>query len=113
MNRFAFTLPFGLVCGSIVGMLVGGMWMHWHLGHDVNAANPFILLSDYPGYRAALTDPWRKAYAVVLVFALAFALLALVVSLGHKLTQYGKAHFQSRTEMRRNGLLKPVGSVLV
>ena len=113
MNRFAFTLPFGLVCGSIVGMLVGGMWMHWHLGHDVNAANPFILLSEYPGYRAALTDPWRKAYAVVLVFALAFALLALVVSLGHKLTQYGKAHFQSRAEMRRNGLLKPVGSGLV
>ncbi|MDT1064698.1 type IV secretory system conjugative DNA transfer family protein [Paracoccus sp. CPCC 101403] len=113
MTRFLVALPFGLICGALLGSVLGGMWLAWHLGQDVNAANPFLLLTGYPGWRTAQTEPWCFAYGVVIASSLALGLAALVLSFRHKLTQYGQAHFQSRAEMRRNGLLMPVGAGLV
>lgn len=113
MNRFLFALLFSLICGAVLGSIPGGMWLAWHLGQDVNAANPFVLLTDYPGWRAAQAAPWRFAYGMAIACTLAFGLAALVLSFGHQLTQYGQAHFQSRAEMRRNGLLQAAGSGLV
>lgn len=113
MNRTLLAVPFGLICGAVLGAMLGGIWLAWHLGLDVNSANPFVLLTDYPGYQAAQENPWRFAYGIMIAVSLAFGLAALVISFGHQLTQYGQAHFQSRREMRRNDLLKPVGSGLV
>ncbi|TWI28196.1 type IV secretory system conjugative DNA transfer family protein [Paracoccus sulfuroxidans] len=113
MNRTLIAIPFGLICGALIGSMAGGLWLAWHLGQDLNTANPFVLLTEFPGFRAAQTDPWRFAYSIALAGSVALGLVALVISFGHKLTQYGQAHFQSRREMRRNQLLQPVGRGLV
>lgn len=113
MNRTLIAIPFGLICGALIGSMVGGLWLAWHLGQDLNTANPFVLLTEFPGFRAAQTDPWRFAYGIALAGSVTLGLVALVISFGHKLTQYGQAHFQSRREMRRNQLLQPVGRGLV
>lgn len=113
MKRMLIALPFGLICGAAFGSLIGSMWLAWHLGQDVNAANPFMLLTDFPGVRAARDNPWRFAYGIAMIFSVAFGVVALIVSFRHKLTQYGQAHFQSRKEMQRNELLQPIGRGLV
>lgn len=113
MKRILFAFPFGLICGAALGAVLGSMWLAWHLGQSMNAANPFLLLTEFPGFGTAQTAPWRFAYTIVLVVSVAFGLTAGLISVGHKLTQYGQAHFQSRNEMQRNALLEPVGRGLV
>lgn len=113
MNRMHIAIPTGLVAGAFVGLMIGGLWLQWHLGTNPNTGHPFVLITDFPGLRAARQDPWRSAYGIVLAGAVLLALLALLFSVTHRLTTYGTAHFQTRREIRRNGLLQPPGAGLV
>lgn len=113
MNRMHIAIPTGLVVGAFVGLMIGGLWLQWHLGTNPNTGHPFVLITDFPGLRAARQDPWRSAYGIVLAGAVLLALLALLFSVTHRLTTYGTAHFQTRREVRRNGLLQPPGAGLV
>lgn len=113
MNRMTVAIPAGLIAGAFVGLMIGGLWLQWQLGANVNAGNPFVLVTDFPGFPAVRQDPWRTAYLIVLAGAALLALVALVFSFTNRLTTYGKSHFQTRREVRKNGLLQPVGSGLV
>ncbi|MFP5407441.1 MAG: type IV secretory system conjugative DNA transfer family protein, partial [Gammaproteobacteria bacterium] len=93
--------------------MIGGLWLHWQMGGDMNAGHPFVLITDFPGLRAVARDPWRSAYLIVASGAVVLSLLAVAFTLTHRLTTYGTAHFQTRREIRRNGLLQPVGAGLV
>ena len=113
MNRMSVAVPAGLIAGAIVGLMFGGLWLQWQLGANLNTGNPFILVTDFPGFGALRHDPWRTAYLIVLGGALVLALAGVVFSVTHRLTTYGKAHFQTKGEVKRNGLAQPVGSGLV
>lgn len=113
MNRMSVAVPAGLIAGAIVGLMFGGLWLQWQLGANLNTGNPFILVTDFPGFGALRQDPWRTAYLIVLGGALVLALAGVVFSVTHRLTTYGKAHFQTKGEVKRNGLAQPVGSGLV
>ena len=113
MKRMAVAIPAGVLAGAVIGLMIGGLWLQWQLGSNVNTANPLVLLTDFPGFRTALTDPWRTAYLIVLAAAAAFALAALVFTFTHQLTTYGQSHFQTKREIRKNGLLQPMGTGLV
>src|SRR5690625_1370943 len=104
MNRMAVAVPAGLVAGALIGLLIGGLWLQWQLGTDLNAGHPFILLTEFPGWHAFTQDPWRGAWLIVLAGALILALAGALFSFTNRLTSYGQAHFQNRAEMRRNGL---------
>lgn len=65
------------------------------------------------GLGAAGQDLWRSAYLIVLAGAVLLSLLAVALTLTHQLTTYGKVHSQSRREVRRNGLMQPLGAGLV
>lgn len=79
----------------------------------MNAGNPFILVTDFPGLSGLRQDPWRTAYLIVVGGSVFLALVALVFSFTHRLTTYGKAHFQTKGEVRKSGLLMPMGAGLV
>lgn len=113
MNRMTVAIPAGLIAGAFVGLMIGGLWLQWQLGANINAGHPFVLVTDFPGFRAVRQDPWRTAYLIVLAGAALLALVALVFSFTHRLTTYGKSHFQTRREVRKNGLSQPMGSGLV
>ncbi len=109
----ALRLALGAVAGLIVGLLIGGLYVTWKLGQPLNTGDPLILLTGFPGWRQASTEPWFTGWIIVAASSLAFFLLALLLSFTARLTEYGQAHFQSRAEMKRNGLLKPLGAGLV
>ena len=113
MNRMTVAIPAGLIAGALVGLMFGGLWLQWQLGANVNTGNPFVLVTDFPGFGALRQDPWRTAYLIVLGGALVLALAGVVFSITHRLTTYGKAHFQTKGEVKKNGLVQPVGSGLV
>lgn len=113
MNRMIVAVPFGFIAGGVIGLLIGGLWLQWQTGANMNAGHPFILLTDFPGWRAIGQDPWRGAWTITLVSASVLALAAAGFSFTHRLTAYGQAHFQSRSEVRRHGLMAPLGAGLV
>ena len=106
-------LSLGLIAGILIGVLAGGMLVNWRLGLGLNTGDPLILITGFPGLRLAATSPWREAYTAVAASALIFVLAAAILSFSARLTEYGQAHFQSRAEIKRNGLLQPLGSGLV
>ena len=113
MNRMSIAVPAGLLTGGFVGLMIGGLWLQWQLGAGMNEGNPFVLVTDFPGFRALLQDPWRTAYLIVLAGALVLALAAVVLSVTNRLTTYGKAHFQTKGEVKKNDLAQPLESGLV
>ena len=113
MNRMSVAIPAGLIAGAFVGLMIGGLWLQWQLGADMNTGNPFVLMTEFPGFRLLRQEPWRTAYLIVLAGALFLALVGLVFSFTHRLTTYGQAHFQTKREVRKNRLLIPLGSGLV
>ena len=113
MNRMSVAIPAGLIAGAIVGVMFGGLWLQWQLGANLNTGHPFVLVTDFPGFGALRQDPWRTAYLIVLGGALVLALAGVVFSVTHRLTTYGTAHFQTKGEVKTNGLAQPIGSGLV
>lgn len=113
MNRLSIAIPLGLVAGAIVGLTIGGLWLQWQMGADLNAGHPFILLTEFPGWRALTLDPWRGAWLIVLAGSFGLALVGAGLTAVNRLTTYGQARFQGRTELRRHGLLEEPGAGLV
>lgn len=106
-------LVLGAVAGILVGLLIGSLYVTWKLDQPLNTGNPLILLTGFPGWRQATQEPWSTGWLIVAIAAAAFAIFALLLSVTARLTEYGQAHFQSRAEMKRNGLLKPLSAGLV
>lgn len=113
MPILALRLLLGALAGLVTGVLAAGIYVNWKLGADLNGGDPLILITAFPGIAALGEEPWATAAGIVAGSALVFLLLAGLLSFTSRLTEYGQAHFQSRAEMKRNGLLKPLGSGLV
>jgi type IV secretion system protein VirD4 len=113
MPILALRLSLGAIAGAVIGLLLGGLYANWKLGQPLNTGDPLILLTGFPGWHQVLTEPWSTAWTLVAGSSAAFLGLALLLSFTARLTEYGQAHFQSRAEMTRNGLLKPLGAGLV
>ncbi|WP_299911368.1 type IV secretory system conjugative DNA transfer family protein [uncultured Paracoccus sp.] len=113
MNRTLIALSFGIISGVIIGLMLGGMWVQHQLGANAASADMFILVKQFPGLSRSMTQPWFGGYQIAGVALIATVLFTLALSITQKLTQYGKAHFQSPTEIRKNGLLQKIGGGLV
>lgn len=113
MPFLALRLLPGALAGAVAGLLLGGLYANWKLGQPLNTGDPLILVTGFPGWRQVTTEPWSTAWTIVAVSVALFMGLALVLSFTARLTEYGQAHFQSRAEMKRNGLLQPLGAGLV
>ncbi len=113
MNRMFIALPMAIFGGAAIGLMLGGLWVQHRLGASVANADMFFLVKEFPGWSHSMIQPWRTGYQIAGAALLATVLFTLALSLTHRLTQYGKAHFQSASEIRKNGLLQRIGGGLV
>ncbi|WP_299593233.1 type IV secretory system conjugative DNA transfer family protein [uncultured Tateyamaria sp.] len=113
MVRTTFTLSFATLCGLAVGILVGGLYLAIQHGANINTMNPLYLLDNLPTLERVQTAPYRESYLMVLAAIVVCLILAAIVVFRDNLTIYGDAHFQNKNELRRNGMLAPVGSGLL
>lgn len=113
MPRLLIILPLALIAGGLLGLMAGGFWFNSRTGAPVLNGDMFVLFRHYPGWPFLFHQPWATSYSFALWGALLLSGFTLILSFGQKLTEYGQAHFQSRAEIRRNGLLEPVGRGLV
>lgn len=113
MGRILTLIALGITGGGLLGLMAGGMWFNLTHARLAPGGDIFVLINHFPGWSNALAEPWLSGYRLGFYGALLLAGFALLASFGQTLTQYGKAHFQSKAEIRRNGLLRPVGAGLV
>ncbi|MFG6082672.1 type IV secretory system conjugative DNA transfer family protein [Paracoccus litorisediminis] len=99
--------------GLILGLMAGGVWVQLQSGGNALNGDMFILIRQFPGWPEMWQEPWALGYRLGLIGAALLTGFALIMSFGQKLTEYGQAHFQSKAEIRRNGLLQPIGRGLV
>ncbi len=97
------------ISGVFVGLLIGGVYLNFMLGHSIEGSDPFLLLTKFPGFALLLERPYSIAYGIVVVCTLLFAGAAAIFVLTLKLTQYGQARFQTISEIKKGGLMEPVG----
>lgn len=109
MNRMLVLMPFAVFCGTLLGSMIGSLWVQYHIGADMGNADPFFLIKGFPGWSGSFRQPWLTGYQITGAAMIATALLFMVLSFSQKLTEYGKSRFQTPHDMRRNGLLKPIG----
>ncbi|AUH66799.1 type IV secretory system conjugative DNA transfer family protein [Paracoccus zhejiangensis] len=113
MNRTLIALLLSIISGVIIGLMLGGMWVQHQLGANAASADMFILVKQFPGLARGMTQPWLTGYQIAAAGLVATVLFTLALSFTETLTQYGKAHFQSSAEIRKNGLLQKIGGGLV
>jgi type IV secretion system protein VirD4 len=113
MRRAFIFFPLGLLAGAVVGVILGGVVLNLILGRDPNTTGLFVLLTEFPGVSRWLSPPWILPWQVAGGATLLFTIAALALSFRQQLTEYGQAKFQSRADMKANGLLQPLGAGLV
>ena len=111
--RIALILIAALLAGTFVGVLIAGVFLAFSLGHDLNNMDMLLFLDYLPNRYRWGRSPYAQAYIIVAA-APALALIIAVFTLTRaKLAVYGDAHFQSKREMRQNGMLEPMGAGLL
>lgn len=113
MSRTLLMLPLGAVAGTVLGLMLGSVWVQHQLGMNAATGDLFYLVKEWPGLSRSLYRPWLTGYQIVVAAILATMIFVLTVSFSQRLTEYGKAKFQSKADMKRNGLLQPVGKGFV
>jgi type IV secretion system protein VirD4 len=111
--RNALILLASLAVGLFVGILIAGVFLAVTFGHNVNSMDMLFFLDYLPNERRWGRSPYQEAYiivGVIPVLALGIATFALTRM---KLSKYGNAHFQTKSELRRNDMLEPMGAGLL
>ena len=107
------TVPLAVMAGAVLGVFGASFYLTWVLGLDLQTTD-LLLVARLPAEdREIHADEVRIAYAGVVSLAVLSGVLAWATSFRRRLTTYGDAHWQSRREMGRNGLLGQPGGGFV
>ncbi|WBU62209.1 type IV secretory system conjugative DNA transfer family protein [Paracoccus albus] len=113
MTRTLVLLPFGMLGGAFIGLMLGAFWVTRRLGSPIQDTDLLLLVHSIPSWSMMTQEPWRTGYLFGLYGAGIMAVFVALLAIGPQLTGYGTAHFQGPAEIKRNGLLKKVGNGLV
>lgn len=113
MVRATFAMGLATISGLAIGILIAGVYLAIQHGVNLNSMNPLYLLEFLPTLDRMATAPFRESYLIVVFAVLGCMLIAGLTVFYDNLTVYGDAHFQGKSELRRNKMLAPVGAGLL
>lgn len=106
--RLLFACFLAILCGAVAGSVAGSVFLTFALGQNI--LNLDVLLHFKSVINESFTDqPYLTANLIVAGFVGLFLVIAIVTVLWDRLVRYGERHFQSKPELRRNGMLSDVG----
>lgn len=113
LQRTLMLSAFGLCAGAVAGIPIASIWINSASGQGLNGGAPFSFITSFPGVGGLTAYPWSIAIRIVGASTLTLMIAAFFLSLRHELTEYGQARFQTRSELKKAGLLRPIGEGLV
>ena len=102
-------VPIGAAAGAAIGFIAASLYLGWAMGLDPDAFDMLLLVKLGSIERTVYAEEMVHAYAAVAALAALGAALAGASAFQRRLTTYGDAHWQSRAEMKANGLLGEPG----
>ena len=106
-------VPFGLVCGVLLGTIVASFYLALALRTGFSQFDMFAVWQASAGLRAAHPDAFKVAFGSVGFGALGLGVLAAAWSWKRQQDDYGSAHWQTKVELRKNGMLQDPGKGFV
>jgi type IV secretion system protein VirD4 len=106
-------VPFGLVCGALLGTIVASFYLALALRTGFSQFDMFAVWQASAGLRAAHPDAFKVAFGSVGFGALGLGVLAAAWSWKRQQDDYGSAHWQTKAELRKNGMLQSPGKGFV
>lgn len=113
MKRSLLLSGLGLLLGAAAGVPLASLYLNHLAGLGLNGGSALSFLTAFPGVAAPFTQTWNQGLKIVAGAAALFGLAGFLLSFRHELTQYGQARFQRQDELKKAGLLKPLGEGLV
>ena len=102
-------LPFGTLCGAAMGTIIASFYLALALRTGVSEFDMLAVWKASASLRAAHPDAFKVAFGAVGFGALGLAALAFAWAWQSARDDYGSAHWQTRAELRKNGMLQEVG----
>lgn len=102
-------MPCGALGGAFIGVVGASFYLTWVMGLGFDAFDMLLIARLGAIERELYAAEMRHAYAAIAGMALLGAGLAVAATFKRRLTTYGDAHWQSRAEMKANGLLGGLG----
>jgi len=104
---------FGLLSGAMFGTIIGSAYLTLALQRGVAGFDMFSVWKASGSLRALHPEAFKVAFGAVVLFALGLGVLAFVWTYRKQRDDYGSAHWQTRSELKRNDMLRPVGTGFV
>jgi len=104
---------FGIFSGAMIGTIVGSAYLTLALRRGVAGFDMFGVWKASATLRDLHPDAFKVAFGAVLLFAIGLGLLAFVWTYRKQRDEYGSGHWQTKAELKKNDMLRPVGTGFV
>ncbi|MCV3273569.1 type IV secretory system conjugative DNA transfer family protein [Roseobacter sinensis] len=106
-------VPVGTLCGTALGTIAASFYLALALRTGFAEFDMFAVWTASPGLRAANPEAFKVAFGAVGFGATGLAVLAFSWTWAQDRDDYGSAHWQTRRELKANGMLQTPGSGFV
>jgi type IV secretion system protein VirD4 len=104
---------FGLISGAMIGTILGSAYLTLAVHRGVSGFDMFSVWKAPSALRDLHPEAFQVAYGAVVLFALGLSVLAFVWTWRRQRDEYGAAHWQTRSELTKNDMVRPVGTGFV
>lgn len=111
--KFSAGVLFGILSGAMIGTIIGSAYLTLALRRGVAGFDMFSVWKASEALRNLHPEAFKVAFGAVALFALGLGVLAFVWTYRKQRDDYGSAHWQTKSELKKNDMLRPVGTGFV
>lgn len=106
--KLIFATLLAVMCGGVVGSGIASVYLTFALRRNILTTD--LMLHYQTVMNGIWTEqPYLTAHLIVAGFIAAFLVLAIATVIWDTLVSYGQRRFQTRSNLRRNRMIQPVG----
>ena len=105
--------PIGIAVGAIIGTIIASFYLALAFGLDLLSFDPLAVWKHYAGMWKINPDAVKVAFGTVGFLSVGCGILAFVWTFQKHRDDYGSAHWQNKSELKKNDMLRPVGQGFV
>ena len=105
--------PIGLCVGAIMGTIIGSAYLTLALGQDLLTFDLLAVWKQSNSMWRVNPGAMKVAFGAVGFAALGCGVLAFVWTFQKQRDDYGSAHWQTKAELKKNDMLRPIGQGFV